>query len=334
MQTQKSKIGNLAIALFAMLLLWPHLADAQQVGKVPRIGYVAPLSLASESGRIDAFRHGLGDLGYIDGKNILVEWYAEGKPDRIPALVGELVELKVDVLVAEGLSATRAAQKLTKMIPIITITSADLVASGIVDSLARPGGNTTGLTRLTRDLSGKRLELLNETVPRTSRVGILLATGATTEAAAMGLKEYKVVAAALKIEFNLQEVRGPNPDLVSAFEAFVRERTQGVIVSISPLIRRHTKAIVDLAIKNRLPSMYEASDFVEAGGLVSYSTNDADVFRRAATYVDKILKGRKPEDLPVEQPMKFELIINLKTAKQIGLTIPPNVLARADRVIR
>jgi putative ABC transport system substrate-binding protein len=248
--------------------------------------------------------------------------------------VAELVQLKADLLVAEGLSATRAAKKLTKEIRIITVTSADLVAAGIVDSLARPGGNVTGLTRLTRELSGKRLELFKETVPRMSRVGILLATGATTEAAAMGFNEYEVAARALKTELQLQEVQGPNPDLAGAFEAFARDRVQGVIVSISPLIRRHTKTITDLAMKNRLPSMYEASTFVEAGGLLSYSTDDADVFRRAATYVDKILKGIKPAELPVERPTKFEFIINLKTAKQIGLTIPPNVLARADRVIR
>ena len=167
-----------------------------------------------------------------------------------------------------------------------------------------------------------------------SRVGLLLATGATTETAAMGFEEYKVAAPALKIALQIQEIGVSNTDLAGAFEAFARERAQGVIVSISPVIQRHTKAIVDLAVKNRLPSMYEASDFVDAGGLVSYSTNDADVFRRAATYVDKILKGTKPSDLPVEQPMKFELVMNLKTAKQIGVTIPPNVLARADRVIK
>jgi putative tryptophan/tyrosine transport system substrate-binding protein len=327
------KIFSLALSALLLALCFP--AEAQRPAKIPRIGYVAPLSPASESARIEPFRQGLRDLKYIEGTNILVDFrYAEGKPDRILTLVAELVQLKVDILVAEGLTATRAAKKLTKMIPIITVTSADLVTAGIVDSLARPGGNITGLTRLTRDLSGKRLELFKETVPRMSRLGILLATGATTETAAMGFKEYEVAAPALKIELQLQEVGGPNPDLASAFDAFARERAQGVIVSISPLIRRHTKAIADLAIKNRLPSMYEASDFVEAGGLVSYSTNDADVFRRAATYVDKILKGTKPEDLPVERPTKFEFVINLKTAKQIGLTIPPNVLVRADRVIK
>jgi putative ABC transport system substrate-binding protein len=321
-------VGAILIALCIPAL-------AQQATKIPRIGYVAPLSPASEAARIEPVREALRDLGYIEGKNLLVDFrYAEGKPNRISTLVAELVQLRVDVLVAEGLSTTRAAKKLTKTMPIITVTSADLVTAGIVDSLARPGGNITGLTRLTRDLSGKRLELFKEVVPKMSRVGILLATGATTETAAMGFKEYEIAARALKIELKVQEVRGPIPDLNGVFEAFARERAQGVIVSISPLIRRHTKAIVDLSMKNRLPSMYEASDFVNAGGLVSYSTNDADVFRRAATYVDKILKGTKPEDLPVERPTKFDFVINLNTAKQIGLTISPNVLARADRVIR
>jgi putative ABC transport system substrate-binding protein len=329
------RIKVIGFTLSALLFALCPRAEAQQSIKVPRIGYVAPLSPASESTRIEPFKQGLRDLGYIEGTNILVDLrYAEGKPNHIPIIVAELVQLKADLLVAEGLSATRAAKKLTKEIPIITVTSADLVAAGIVDSLARPGGNVTGLTRLTRELSGKRLELFKETVPRMSRVGILLATGATTEAAAMGFNEYEVAARALKTELQLQEVQGPNPDLAGAFEAFARDRVQGVIVSISPLIRRHTKTITDLAMKNRLPSMYEASTFVEAGGLLSYSTDDADVFRRAATYVDKILKGIKPAELPVERPTKFEFIINLKTAKQIGLTIPPNVLARADRVIR
>ena len=332
-KTMQKRIA--AIALCVMLFALGFSVEAQQEAKLPRVGYLAPLSQASESARIEPFRQGLRDLGYIEGKNILVEYrYAEGNNDRLSGFVAELVQLKVDVLVAEGLSAARAAKKLTKMIPIITVTSADLVAAGIVDSLARPGGNITGLTRLTRDLSGKRLELFKETVPRMSRVGILLAVGAGSETAAMGFKEYEVAARALKIQLQPQEVRGPNPDLDGAFEALAKGPAQAIIVSISPLIRRHTKAITDLAIKNRLPSMYEASDFVEAGGLVSYSTSDPEVFRRAAAYVDKILKGTKPTDLPVEQPMKFELVINLKTAKQIGLTIPQSVLFRADKVIR
>jgi putative ABC transport system substrate-binding protein len=322
-------------AFCAMLLALCASIEAQQTTKIPRIGYVAPLSLASEAARVNAFRHGLRELKYLEGTNIQLEFrYAEGKPENIPLIVSELVKLKLDILVTEGLTASRAAKKLTGEIPIVTITSADLVSAGLVGSLARPGGNITGLTRFTRELSGKRLELFKEIIPRMSRAGILLATGATAETAAMGFKEYETAANALKIELELQQIRDPNPDLAGAFEAFGRERAQGVIVIISPLIRRNTKTIVDLASKTRLPSMFEAGDFVEAGGLVSYQTDEALVFRRAATYVDKILKGAKPADLPVEQPTKFEFVVNLKTAKQIGLTIPPNVLARADRVIR
>jgi ABC-type uncharacterized transport system substrate-binding protein len=330
---RKAKI--VGIVLCALLIALCFSVEAQQLGKIPRIGYLAPLSSASESARTNAFSRGLRDLGYVEGKNIVVEYrYAEGNFDRLSGLVAELVQLNVDVLVAEGLSAARAAKKLAKMIPVITISSADLVAAGLVNSLAHPSGNITGLTRLTRDLGGKRLELLKETVPKMSRVGLLLAAGSGSETAAMGFKEYEIAARALKVQLQPQEVQDPRPDLDGAFEAFVKSRAQAVIVSISHLIRRQTKAIAALAIKNRLPSMYEASDFVESGGLVSYSTNDVEIFRRAAFYVDKILKGAKPAELPVERPTKFELVINLKTAKQIGLTIPPNVLARADRVIR
>jgi putative ABC transport system substrate-binding protein len=321
--------------LLAGLLLPASAAEPQHPAKVPRIGYVAPLSAASESGRVEPFREGLRDLGYREGENIRLDFrYAEGQPTRIPLIVAEFVKLKVDILITEGLTATRAAQKLTKEIPIVSVTSADLVAAGVVQSLARPGGNITGLTRLTRELGGKRLELFKEAVPKMSRVGILVATGATTETAAMGMEDYKTAAPGLKLELQFQQVAAPSPDLVGAFAAFAREKAQGVIVSISPLIRRHTQTIADLAVRNRFPSMYEAASFVEAGGLVSYSTDDGDVFRRAATYVDKILKGITPANLPVERPTKFEFVINLKTANKIGVTIPPNVLARADRVIR
>ena len=326
---------KILLCLLTTVLLTAVPPAQAQPQNAPRVGFLAPLSPALESTRIDAFRQGLRDLGYIEGKNLLVEYrYAEGKVDHFPTIVSELVQLKVDVLIAEGLSATRAAKKLGITTPIVTVTSADLVDAGLADSLARPGGNITGLTRLTRDLSGKRLELLKEAVPRISRVGLLLAVGAGSETAAMGSKEYEVAARALKIQLQRQELRGSNPDLNSAFDAAVNWRAHAMIVSISPLVRRYAKDILDLAISNRLPTMCEAIGFVEAGGLMSYSTNDADVFRRAATYVDKILKGTKPADLPVERPTKFDLVINLKTAKQIGLTIAPNVLARADRIIR
>jgi putative ABC transport system substrate-binding protein len=247
--------------------------------------------------------------------------------------VKELVQLQVDVLVVPTApSAIRAAKQATKTIPIVMVTLVDPVANGLVDSLARPGGNITGLATLQRDLSGKRLELLAEVVPRISRVGIL--RNADGSMSAIGFKEYEAAARGLKIQLQPLEVRGPNPDLEGAFQAAAKRGSRAVITITSSLLFRNWKRIADLAIKSRLPSMYEGSAWVEAGGLMSYSTNDLEVFRRVATYVDKILKGTKPADLPVEQPTKFELIINLKAAKQIGLTIPPNVLARADRVIK
>jgi putative tryptophan/tyrosine transport system substrate-binding protein len=324
----------LTCLLLTLLLLTVSIVDAQQPKKVPRIGYLSGRGDPSTPDPLaDAFRQGLRDLGYIEGKNILVEYrYAEGKLDRIPSLVAELVQLKVDVLVSPTLPAIRAAKQTTKTIPIVMLTNVDPVATGIVDSLARPGGNITGLARFMTELSGKRLELLKEVVPKISHVGVLW--DADDPDAAIGFKEYEAAARALKIQLQSLEVRGPNPDLEGAFQAAAKGRASALITVRNLLLLRYPKRIADLAIKNRLPSMYEGSDFVETGGLMSYSSSDAESFRRAATYVDKILKGAKPADLPVEQPTKFEFIINLKAAKQIGLTIPPNVLARADRVIR
>ena len=282
---------------------------------------------------VEAFRQGLRDLGYLEGKNILIEFrYVEGKLDRIPSLVAELVQLKVDVLVCTSSSLIRAAKQATKTIPIVMVTGQDPVATGIVDGLARPGGNITGFTRLSRELSGKRLELLKEVIPRISRVAVLW--DANAPGTAIGFKEYEAAARALKIQLQSLGVRDPNPDFEGAFQTATKGRTSALITISNTLLLRYPKRIADLAIKNRLPSMYEDSRWVEAGGLVSYSGNDAEQYKRAAVYVDKILKGAKPADLPVEQPTKFELVINLKTAKQIGLTIPPNVLARANRVIR
>jgi putative ABC transport system substrate-binding protein len=246
--------------------------------------------------------------------------------------VAELVQLKVDVLAIQNLAAIRAAKQATKTIPIVMVTTQDPVTSGIVDSLARPGGNITGLTTLARDLSGKRLELLTDVVPGISRVGVLWA--ADNQSAALGFKEYEAAAHALKIQLQSLEVRGPNPDLEGVFQAGAKARANALITLRDTLLLRYPKQIADLAIKNRLPSMFETSEYVEAGGLVSYSASDSESFRRAAHYVDRILKGARPADLPVEQPTKFELVINLKTAKQIGLTIPPNMLARADKVIK
>jgi ABC-type uncharacterized transport system substrate-binding protein len=316
----------LAIALATLTLVSVHLAEAQQPKKVPRIGYVTS---TGSSTTVEVFRQGLRDLGYIEGKNIVVEYrYVEGKMDRIPSFVAELVQLRVDVLVSPILQVIRAAQQATKTIPIVMVTTIDPVAAGLVDSLARPGGNITGITRLTNELRGKRLELFKEAIPGISRVGVLLDTDSTA------LKDYDSAARALKIPLQSLEVRGPNPDLEGAFRDAVKGRVSGLISTASAVLVPYPKKIADLAIKNRLPSVFERSDGVEAGGLMSYSASDAESFRRAAVYVDKMLKGAKPADLPVEQPTKFEFIINLKAAKQIGLTIPPNVLARADKVIR
>jgi putative tryptophan/tyrosine transport system substrate-binding protein len=322
------------LAVGALLFALCSAAEAQQPKKVPRIGYLAGRGDPSTPDPlIDAFRQGLRDLGYIEGKNILVEYrYGEGKLDRIPSLVAELVQLKVDVLVTPAFPAIRAAKQATKTIPIVMLINVDPVAAGIVDSLGRPGGNITGLARFMTELSGKRLELLKEIVPGTSRVGVLW--DADDPGAASGFKEYEAATPALKIQLQSLDVRGQNPDLEGAFQAAVKGRASALITVRNPLLLGYPKRIADLAKKKRLPSMYEGSDFVEAGGLVSYASSDAENFRRAAYYVDKILKGAKPADLPVEQPTKFEFILNRKTAKQIGLTIPPSVLARADRVIR
>jgi putative ABC transport system substrate-binding protein len=335
MQTQKFKMVSLAIALLIAILAWPYSAEAQQSGgKIPRIGYVSASGDPSNPGAlVEAFRQGLRDLGYIEEKNILVEFrYAEGKADRVLSLVAELVQLKVDVLVVTSLVSIRAAKQATKTIPIVMVTVQDPVETGIVDSLAHPGGNITGVTTLARELSGKRLELLKEVVPGMSRAGVLW--DANAPGAIIGFKEYEAAAHALKIELQSLEVRGPNPDLAGAFQTATQGRASALIAIGNPVLGRYQNQIAELAIKNRRPSMCERGDYVEAGCLLSYAANQVDQYRRIAVFVDKILKGRKPAELPVEQPTKFELVINLKTAKQIGLTIPQSVLFRADRVIK
>ena len=282
---------------------------------------------------MDAFGQGLRDLGYIEGKNIQVEnRRGVEKLELVPSLVAELVQLKVDVLVSGNLATIRAAKEATKTIPIVMVVAVDPVATGLVDSLAHPGGNITGLTRLTRELNGKRLELLKELIPRITRIGVLW--NAEGPGSAIAFKEYEAAAATLKVRLQSLEVRGPNPDIEGAFEAAAKGRARALITIRGALLNRYSKRIAELAIMNRLPSMYEESEYMEAGGLVSYAANDAEQYRRAATYVAKILKGTKPADLPVEQPTKFELIINLKTARQIGLTIPQSILYRADKVIK
>jgi putative tryptophan/tyrosine transport system substrate-binding protein len=321
----------IGLALGAVLLALCSFAQAQQAGKVPQIGYLIPSGdRSTPRPPVEAFRQGLRKLGYIEGKNILVDYrYGEGKQDRIPRLAAELVQLKVDVLVVTSLPAIRAAMQATKTIPIVMVTTVDPVATGLVVSLARPGGNITGLTRLTRELSGKRLELLKEVVPRISRAGVLWDAGRIG-----ALKEYEAAAHALKIQLHSLGVRGPNPDLDGAFRDAAKGHVSALITVTGTVLVRYPKKIAELAIKNRLPSMYEESSYVEAGGLMSYSSNEADQYKRAAFFVDKILKGTKPADLPVEQPTKFELVINLKTAKALNVTIPQSVLFRADRVIK
>jgi putative ABC transport system substrate-binding protein len=324
----KRKLGSFALSVMLIALGFP--VEAQQAGNVHRIGFLSGTSLHAPT--TDGFRQGLRDLGYIEGKNILVEYRFDVNPERFPSHVAELVELKVDVLATGNLAAIRAAKQATKTIPIVMVTTVDPVATGLVDSLAHPGGNITGLTRLTRELSGKRLELLREVVPRMSRVGVLW--DADDPGAVNGFKEYDTAARALKIPIQSLQVRSSNPDFEQAFRDATKGRTSALVTIRSALLLRHAKQIAELAIKNRLPCMCEGRESVEAGGLMSYSADEAESFRRAAMYVDKILKGAKPADLPVEQPTKFEFVINLKTATQIGLTIPQSVLYRADRVIK
>jgi putative ABC transport system substrate-binding protein len=322
------------IAFTAMLVCFRGSASAQQSNKVPTIGLLSSTGTPKTPGAQDeAFRRGLRDLGYVEGKNVVIESrYLSTEPNRAPDFIAELVRLKVDVLVVGALPAIRAAKQETKTIPIVMVTVQDPVAIGLIDSLARPGGNITGLTRLTRELSGKRLQLLTEVVPTTLRVGVLW--DAKGESATIGFKEYEAAARSLKIAVQSLGLEPPNPDLNKTFLTAAKRRVNALVTIMTPPVLRYQKQIVELAIKHQLPSIWERSEFVEAGGLVSYAASDDDVWRRAAYYADKILKGSKPADLPVEQPTKFEFIINLNTAKQIGLTIPPNVLVRADRVIK
>ena len=327
-----SKSG-FGFVLCAMLFAPGFAAEAQQPKKIPLVGYVSSNTPSSPGPLLGSFRQGLRDLGYIEGKNILVEYrYTEGNNGRSPSLVAELVQLKVDLLVIPNLPGMFAAKQATTIIPIVIVVNADPVALGLVDSLARPGGNITGFATLNRELSGKRLELLTEVLPRISLVGVLRQVDSPNSA--LGFEEYEAAARVLKIKLQSLEVRRDNPDLEEAFQTAVKRRVHGLVTITGSALFQRQKQITELAVKNRLPSMFEGSTWVDSGGLMSYSPDDLALYRRAATYVDKILKGAKPADLPVERPTKFELVINLKAAKQIGLTIPPNVLARADRVIR
>ena len=307
-------------------------AVAAQPTKIPRIGFLAATKPAAVAARTAAFRQGLRELGYVEGKNIVVDYrYAEGNADRERELAAELVRLKVDIIVTTGPTVTRNAKETTATIPIVFAQDGDPVASGFVASLARPGGNLTGLSNLSPELSGKRLEFLKEIVPKLSRVAAI--GGSNEPNNAQILKELELAAGALKVKLQTLDVRSP-ADIETAFQAAAKGRADGVVLLGSVVFNAHRKQIVELAVKHRLPATYTRQEFVEEGGLMTYGPNINDLFRRAATYVDKILKGRKPADLPVEQPIKFEFIVNLQAAQQIGLTIPPKMLLRADRVIK
>ena len=329
------KAGLSSILVAVMLLTLGVTAEAQQPKKIPRIGYLLNTDPATESTRFEGVRLALRELGYIEGQNIAIEYrYAEGKPDRFPELAAELVRLKVDIIVISGgIRLVQAAKNATKAIPIVMMgTGSSPVEAGLVESLAHPGGNVTGITNLTIELGGKRLELLKEAVPKLARVAVLYEPASLVSAIAV--KEVLPTAArALGLTIRSWEVRDAN-GFEQVFAALSKDRPDGLYVVGSPLMRANRKRIVGFALKSRLPSTYNRREDVEAGGLIYYGADHADSYRRVAYYVDRILKGAKPADLPVEQPTKFELVINLETAKQIGLTIPPEVLARANSLIK
>src|SRR5262245_18633417 len=326
------KAGLSSILIAVGLLALGVIAEAQQPKKDPRIGFLSGATPAALSDRVDAFRHRLRELGYVEGKNIVIEYrYAEQKSNRLSALAAELVRLKVDIIATTGPASTGSAKQATATIPIVMANDDDPIGSGFAASLARPGGNITGLSTLSPELSGKQLELLREIVPKLSRVTVL--GDVTRPGIPQALREINVAADAFWVQLQYLEVRDPK-DIENAFRAATKERADAVLVLGSAVLNSQRKQVADLAVKSRLPAIYRNPEFVEDGGLMAYGASIADLFRRAATYVDKILKGAKPADLPIEQPKKFELIINLKAAKQIGLTIPPNVLARADKVIK
>jgi ABC-type uncharacterized transport system substrate-binding protein len=324
-----------SILIAVILLAVAVITEAQQPKKVFRIGYLSNTDAATDASRAERIRLALRELGYIEGQNIAIEYrYSEGKRDRAPELAAELVRLKVDIIVvAGGETWIRAAKNATKTIPIVMVgLGIDPVKSGLVKSLARPGGNVTGITALGRELGGKRLELLKEAVPKLSRVAVLY--DPANPGTVQEVKEILPIAArALKLTILPSEARAAD-DFEKAFAAMSKERPDGLVVTGGTVMRPNQKRIAGFALKSRLPSVSSTEEFVDAGGLMSYAADDADNYRRVAIYVDKILKGAKPADLPVEQPTKFELVINLKTAKQIGLTIPQSLLYRADKVVR
>jgi putative ABC transport system substrate-binding protein len=329
----RSKSKSVVVAaLSALLFALCPFAQAQQAAKNPRIGFQSAASASAIAARIEAFRQGLRELGYVEGKNIAIEWrYAEGNFDRVPALAADLVRLNVDVIVTAGPMDTRAAKQATSTIPIVMTWDQDPVGSGFVATLARPGGNITGLSSLSPEISGKQLELLKDIVPRLSRAAFL---GNSKEPGNdRAFEETEAAARSFGVQVQYLDLLAPK-DLDTSFAAAIKERAQGILVLTSPVTFPYRKQVISRMAEHRIPAIYHRRQFVEDGGLMSYGVSQNDLDRRAATYVDKILKGAKPANLPIEQPTKFELVISLKAAKQIGLTIPPNVLARADKVIK
>jgi len=322
----------IAAALALVVLAAPLAAEAQAPAKFPRIGYLNVLSPTDNAHTLEAFRQGLRELGYVEGQNIAIEYrFAEGRPERLPALAAELVRLKVDVIVTGAPPAPQAAKQATSTIPIVVAATGDPVAEGLVASIARPGGNITGLASIGPEVVGKQLELLKEVAPKASRVFVL--QNPSNQGHPAVLRQAEGAARALGVQLHILQARTP-PEIEAAFAAMRSQRARGVLVLRDPLFVAQRTQVAALAAKSRLPAVYGIREHAEAGGLMAYGANVPLMYRRAATYVDKILKGAKPADLPVEQPTRFELVINLKTAKALGLTIPPSVLVRADQVIQ
>jgi putative ABC transport system substrate-binding protein len=325
---------NRILVLVCLLpaILLPTGSEAQQPAKIPRIGYLSGGSLSNLAGRIEAFRQGLRELGYIEGKSIVIEWReAKDNVDRVRELADELVRLKMDVLVSPGPAATRPLKEATSTIPIVMAQDTDPVGSGFVNSLARPGGNITGLAALAPEMGGKQLELLKEIIPKLSRVAVI--GNSTVPGDAQALRETVLAAGSYEIYLRYLDLRDPS-DIDAVFRTATKGHAEAVLMLGNPTLNPHRKQLVDQVVKHHLPAAYTRPEYIDAGGLIYYGTSYNDLFRRAAGYVDRILKGAKPADLPVEQPTKFELIVNLKAAKQISLTIPNKVLARADKVIK
>ena len=320
------------VVILVLVLGWVRMAAAEQPTKIPRIAFLGTASASVVATRVEAFREGLRELGYVEGKNIVMEYrFGEGKSNEVTTLAVELARSKVDVIVTAGSAGTRSAKEATVTIPIVMGNEGDPVASGFVASLARPGGNITGMSNLSPEISGKQLEILKDIVPKLSRVATL--GNLTIPGNSQALKEIELASRVLGVQVQYLEVKS-SADFEVAFRSASKGRADAVIALPNPVATFDRKQVVKLAVKSRVPAIYHSIEFVDDGGLMTYSANITDLFRRAATYVDKILKGAKPADLPVEQPKKFEFIINLEAAKQIGLTIPPNVLARANKVIK